>query len=105
MNNINPIDRYASFVALGNSGKTEDVDRLMDALALKDDLATTKLVDYALGLVDTREGRARLRHYLFNGSQQQRNYAALYFKRRGLVDLLDEAVALGIIDRAQAYSK
>lgn len=105
MNNINPIDRYACFVALGNSGKIEDVDRLMDALALKDDLATTKLVDYALGLVDTREGRARLRHYLFNGSQQQRNYAALYFKRRGLVDLLNEAVALGMIDQAQAYSK
>ncbi len=105
MNNINPIDRYASFVALGNSGKTEDVDRLMDALALKDDLATTKLVDYALGLVDTRDGRARLRHYLFNGSQQQRNYAALYFKRRGLVDLLDEAVTLGKIDEKQAFSK
>lgn len=105
MHNINPIDRYACFVALGNSGKTEDVDRLMDALALKDDLATTKLVDYALGLVDTREGRARLRHYLFNGSQQQRNYAALYFKRRGQVDLLVEAVALGRVDEKQAYSK
>ena len=105
MQTINPINRYASFVGWGNSGKTEDVDRLMDALALSDDLATTKLVDYALGLVDTREGRARLHHYLFHGSQQQSNFAALYFKRRGLVDLLDEAVALGRIDERQAYSK
>ena len=105
MQNINSIDRYASFVGWGNTGKTEDVDRLMDALALSDDLATTKLVDYALGLVDTREGRARLRHYLFNGNQQQRNYAALYFKRKGLVDLLVEAVAQGMIDEKQAYSK
>ena len=105
MRTINTISRYATFVALGNSGKIEDVDRLMDALAMNDDLATTKLVDYALGLVDTREGRARLSYYLFNGSQQQRNYAALYFKRRGLVDLLDEAVALGMIDGKQAYAK
>ena len=105
MRNTNPTNRYASFVTWGNAGKTEDVDRLMDVLVMNDDLATTKLVDYALGLVDTRDGRARLRHYLFNGSQQQRNYAALYFKRRGLVDFLDEAIALGLIDQAQAYSK
>lgn len=105
MRNTNPTNRYASFVAWGNAGKIDDVDQLMDALALNNDLATTKLVDYALGLVDTREGRARLRHYLFNGSQQQRNYAALYFKRRGQVDLLVEAVTLGKIDEEQAYSK
>ena len=105
MRTVNISSRYANLVAWGNSGKIEDVDRLMDELARKDDLATTKLVDYALGLVDTREGRARLCYYLFNGSQQQRNYAALYFKRRGLVDLLDEAVALGMIDGKQAYAK
>jgi hypothetical protein len=105
MRNTNPTNRYARFVNWGNAGKPEDVDRLMEALAKNDDLATTKLVDYALGLVDTRDGRVRLRHYLFNGSQQQRNYAALYFKRRGQVDLLDEAVVLGMIDEKQAYSR
>ena len=51
MRTINTISRYANFVAWGNSGKIEDVDRLMDALVVNDDLATTKLVDYALGLI------------------------------------------------------
>lgn len=105
MRTSNSINRYATFVAWGNSGRMEDVDRLMETLVTNDDLATTKLVDYALGLIDTREGRARLSHYLFNGDQQQRNYAALYFKRRGLVDLLNEAVALGKIDEKQAYAR
>jgi hypothetical protein len=105
MRNVDTVNRYTTFVAWGISGSIEDVDRLMDALAMNDDLATTKLVDYALGLVDTREGRARLSYYLFNGTQPQRNFAALYFKRRGLVDLLDEAVARGMIDKTQAYSK
>lgn len=105
MRTMNTINRYATFVAWGNSGSIEDVERLMESLVMSDDLATTKLVDYALGLVDTREGRTRLREYLFNGNQQQRNYAALYFKRRGLVELLDEAVALGLIDGKQAYAK
>ena len=97
--------RYEEFVKLGTSGKQEDVDRLMKALADEDTLATSKLVDFALGLVDTRQGLARLRYFLFYGLQVQRNYAALYFKRKGFVDLLDEAVSLGKIDREQAYSK
>ncbi len=75
----------------------------MAALVREDDFATSRLVDFALGLVDTREGKLRIRDYLFNGVQQQRNYAALYFKRRGWTDLLDEAVRQGKIDHLQAY--
>lgn len=96
--------RYEEFVARGISGRKMDVDCLMEALISRDDLATSRLVDFALSLVNTREGIARLNEYLFNGTQMQRNYAALYFKRRGQVDLLDEAVAQGRIDREQAYS-
>ncbi len=97
--------RLEKFVRIGSSGFEADVDYLMGVLAVEDDLATTKLVDYALGLVDRREGKRRLSFYLFNGCPIQRNYAALYFKRRGITDLLDEAVAMGKIDQEQAYSK
>ena len=99
-----PINRYDHFAALGRAGATHDVDALMHALLAHDDLATSRLVDFAIGLVDTREGAARLRHYLFDGAPIQRNYAALYFKRRGRTALLEEAVAQGRIDSAQAFS-
>ena len=105
MNRMNCATRYEEFIQLGMSGKQEDVDRLMKALIASDDLATSKLVDFALGLIQNRDGFARLRYYLFQGTQMQRNYAALYFKRKGIDDLLDEAVILGKIDREQAYSK
>jgi hypothetical protein len=35
----------------------------------------------------------------------QRNYAALYFKRRGAKNILKEAVKQGCIDKLQAFSK
>jgi hypothetical protein len=104
MNN-QPNNRYDHFRALGLSGTARDVDALMHALHTHDDLATSRLVDFALGLVETRDGEARLRHYLFHGTPVQRNYAALTFKRRGRVALLDEAVAQGKIDAVQAYSR
>jgi hypothetical protein len=101
----NTLHRYDEFIARGNSGKKEDVDMLMLELVARDDLATSRLVDFALSQVTAIEGRERIKHYLFNGSQVQSNYAALYFKRKGRIDLLDEAVSLGKIDREQAYSK
>lgn len=97
--------RYDTFTALGNAGRSADVDAIMDTLITGSDIAATRLADYALGLVDTREGVARIRHYLFQGTPIQRNYAALYFKRRGRVGLLEEAVAQGKIDAIQAYSR
>ena len=105
MTHTDNIARYRHFVALGTSAKREDVDYLMNALTRQDDFATSRLVDFALSLVDTREGKQRIRHYLFNGEQRQRNYAALYFKRKGYTDVLDEAVALGKIDHIQAYAR
>lgn len=105
MENNNTLYRYDEFIARGNSGKQEDVDLLMRELASRDDLATTRLVDFALSLVATGEGGQRIKYYLYNGCLVQRNYAALYFKRKGFVELLDEAVALGKIDLEQAYSK
>ena len=100
-----PNGRYQTFLALGNSGRQEDIDTLMNALSTKSDLATTRLVDFALSLVDTKEGSHRIKQILFHGSPKQRNYAALYFKRKGNTTLLDQAIAEGKIDAQQAYSK
>ncbi|MBN3896463.1 MAG: hypothetical protein HWQ41_14715 [Nostoc sp. NOS(2021)] len=97
--------RYDVFVAMGRTGGVSDVDTLMESLENEQNTATTKLVDYTLGLVNTNEGKDRIRHYLFNGTQIQRNYAALYFKRKGVKDILIEAVQQGCIDRVQAFSK
>jgi len=97
--------RYDVFVAMGRTGGISDVDTLMESLENEQNTATTKLVDYTLGLVNTNEGKDRIRHYLFNGTQIQRNYAALYFKRKGAKDILIAAVQQGCIDRVQAFSK
>lgn len=98
-------NRFYRFTALGRSGQRVDVDQLMQLLAAADDLATTKLVDYALSLVETHEGKEQVKHYLFHGSQTQRNYAALYFKRRGVDEIVETALAMGLIDREQALAK
>jgi HEAT repeat protein len=105
MNNTYKNGRFDQFVALGTAGSAANVDLLMAALAGRDDIATTRLVDYALSLVKTPEGTARLRHYLFQGTQRQRNYAALYFKRRGEFGLLGEALAQGKVDALQVHGR
>jgi pimeloyl-ACP methyl ester carboxylesterase len=97
--------RYDAFVALGTQGRPQDVDQLMQSLAAQDDLPTLKLADFALGLVHTPEGSNRIGHYLLNGSPKQRNYAALYFKRRGNAYVLQTAFSKGVIDREQAYAE
>jgi len=87
-------------------GRKADVDFLMAFLAQSVDFMLSKKVDYALSQVASTEGQSRIRHFLFNGvSQTQRNYAALYFKRRGLTQILEEAVERGCIDSIQAYSR
>ncbi len=98
-----PINRLQLFTDIGRSGTAADVDTLMAHLHERTDFTTTRLVDHALTLVETDEGAGRIHHYLFNGVQIQRNYAALYFKRRYEMLPLHEAVAQGKIDEIQAY--
>lgn len=105
MTHHNGTPPLAQLEAWGRAGGAQDVDRLMAHLAPDMSLATSRAVDYALGLVATREGRIRLQHYLFNGEPVQRNYAALYFKRHGITDVLDEAVQGGYIDAVQGYAE
>lgn len=97
-------DRFDQFVAIGRSGTPENVDFLMNELA-REGVGTRKLVDYVLGLVPHGTGRDRIYWYLYNGTKTQRNYAALYFKRRRESAVLAEAVRLGVIDRVQAFSR
>ena len=97
--------RLALVEEWGRSGRTEDIDRLMEWLGPEMTFTTSRLVDYALGLAVTPEAEARIEHYLFQGNAVQRNYAALYFKRRGEMGLLDRAVRQGCIDEMQAFSK
>ncbi len=88
-----------------HSGRAADVDFLMKNLDMNKSFTGCKLIDFALGLVSSPEGQQRIRHFLFNGSDVQRNYAALYFKRRSANQVVDEAVRRGCIDTMQAYSK
>lgn len=105
MSNIRTNGRFDHFTTTGATGTAAAVDFLMEALATQDDIATTRLVDYALSLVETAGGVERLQHYLFNGSQRQRNYAALYFKRLDEYGLLKEAIAQGKVDSLQVFNK
>jgi hypothetical protein len=52
-----------------------------------------------------REGTARIEHYLFHGTQMQRNYCTLFFVRKDEWKVVKKAYAMGLIDRAQAFSK
>jgi hypothetical protein len=99
------LHRLHHFIALGQSGAPADIDLLMGTLVAQADLSTFKLVDYALSHVTNAEGVSRMRHYLFHGQRPQRNYAALYFKRRGFADLLHEALAQGKIDWEQGFAE
>lgn len=105
MSTTPPRGRFYHFVAIGASGSSTDVDFLMCALATEDDIATTRLVDYALSLVETAEGVIRLEYYLFNGTQRQRNYAALYFKRLDEYALLKETITQGKVDTLQVFNR
>jgi hypothetical protein len=107
MHSVEPKEasRYEMFVARGRSGNPADVDFLMSALVSDFNMGTTKLTDFALGLVPNGEGSHRVEHYLFNGTQTQRNFAALYFKRKGAIGVLRKAVEAKKIDAIQAFSK
>ena len=86
-------------------GSEADVDFLMNILTEHTSLPECKITDYALSQVDTTEGSDRIGYYLFNGNPVQRNYAALYFKRRGDISILNKALAIQRIDEEQARAK
>ena len=63
----------------------------------------TRYVDFALSVVENEKGIKRIEYYLFNGTLIQRNYASLFFNRRGDYHLIEKANKLGLIDDLQAF--
>jgi len=86
-------------------GTAQDIDFIMSKLTQESSLAVTRYVDYALGLVTNSDGFERIKHYLFNGTLIQRNYASLYFNRLGEWKYVKEAYEKGLIDKIQAYAR
>lgn len=93
------------FVELANIGEIKQVDLIMKNLTIESDLATTRFIDFALSLVNKKKGIERIKHYLFNGSLIQRNYACLFFNRLGEWKFVKEAYEKGLIDEIQAFSR
>ena len=85
-----------------------DIDLIMKDLNENMTFADSRFIDYALGLVRSTEGVERIKHYLFKGTQTQRNYSTLFFNRRsekGDWDIVKKAYMMGLIDEIQAFSK
>ncbi len=87
------------------NGQVDDVDFIVGHLTPDVTLSTTRIVDYALSLVETDSGVERVEFYLFNGTQIQRNYATLFLSRRGDWDVVNRAFSQGLIDEIQAYAR
>lgn len=86
-------------------GNAADVDYILNHLTPDATFSTTRFVDYALGLVESETGVARIEHFLFNGTQMQRNYCALFFNRRDDWQVVKQAYEAGLIDEIQAYAR
>jgi len=93
------------FIGLAKAGSRTAIDEIMRHLNARATLAETKFIDFALGQVDSDEGLKSMEHYLFHGTQMQRNYCALYFGRRGEYLIIRQAYDAGLLDAKQAFSR
>ena len=94
-----------SYIALAKQGTRASVKKIMNDLNGNMTIAESKLIDFALGHVNREEGVQAMEHYLFHGSQIQRNYCTLYFCRRGEYPIVRKAYDQGLIDAKQAFSR
>lgn len=92
-------------ITRAENGHPDDIDFIMHNLSGESTFAMTRYVDYSLSLVTAGAGIIRIEHYLFNGSQIQRNYASLFFNRRGDWDIVKKAWQQGLIDETQAFAR
>ena len=93
------------YVYLAKTGTKDSIDIIMNDLFKKMSLAQSKFIDYALGLAETHQAKAQIEHYLFCGTQIQRNYCALYFGRLDEYTIIRQAYERGLIDARQAFSR
>ncbi|WP_167619514.1 hypothetical protein [Maribellus sediminis] len=97
--------KLGELISHGLSGTNADIDFIMGQLLSFSSVAVTRYVDYALSLVECQEGFERIKFYLFNGTQVQRNYASLYLNRMGEWEPVKEAYEKGLIDEIQAFAR
>jgi len=86
-------------------GNVQDVDYIMSHLTTDSTFAMTRFVDYALSLVENKNGIKQIKYYLFHGTNIQRNYSCLFFNRRYDWDIVNQAYNQGLIDEIQAFSR
>jgi hypothetical protein len=71
--------KLAYYMELASNGTASDVDLIMENLIDEITFVDSRFIDYALSLVESSEGVDRITHYLFEGTQIQRNYCTLFF--------------------------
>jgi len=98
-------EQVQQFLEQARRGDKQDVDSLMDHLKPDSDFSTLKIVDFALGHVDSPEGKERINDYLHRGSKMQRNYCVNYFRRNELRNKILRAWEEGRIDHIQAFAR
>jgi len=95
---------FSEIRELARDGGSGSVDQIMLILE-SSDIPISRAVDFYLGTINNELGLARIEHYLFNGSQIQRNYSTLFFSRRDEWEVVHRAYKLGLIDYIQAYAR
>lgn len=93
------------YIGLAKEGTKASIGEIMRHLNKNMTIAESKFIDFALGHIESSEGIAVMEHYLFHGTQIQRNYSTLYFARRGEYLLIRKAYDQGLIDAKQAFSR
>jgi hypothetical protein len=93
------------YIRLAKEGTEKTISEIMKDLNADMTLAESKLIDFALGHVESDEGLNIMEYYLFHGTQIQRNYSTLYFGRRGEYLIIRKAYDKGLIDAKQAFSR
>ncbi len=105
-NNTNDFKKISDYYNnLAIEGTKESVKKIMENINLEMGMIESKIIDYALGLINNAEGINTLEKYLFEGTQIQRNYCTLYFNRKEEFKLVRLAYDQGLIDERQAFSR
>jgi len=97
--------KLEQYVVMANSGDEKYIGKIMQRLNKDVTLQETREIDYALSKINNPKSIEMIKLFLFEGTQIQRNYAALYFGRLHEYLILREAYDLGLIDEIQAFSR
>jgi hypothetical protein len=98
-------DMLKLYTSLAKEGTKDSVYKIMAHLNKNMSIGESKIIDFALGNIESEEGISVMEYYLFNGTQIQRNYCALYFGRKGEYPIIRRAYDRGLIDAKQAFSR